>query len=546
MKYVQKLKENKTAVIFLAIILVAIFLRTYGYSDLMRFGKDQARDAAIVRGVIDDGEPLPLLGPKAGGTDFKMGPIFYYFQYASAKIFGFSPVTIAFPDLFFSLLTLPLLFFFLKKYFNHNVSLALTALYAVSFFAVQNSRFAWNPNSLPFFCLLFLYSFLELVNPKQKRKILWAVICGIAVGIGVQLHTLYIMVVLPVFLFCSIYLLKKKLLTLKNFVLVLCFALILNIPQIVFEAKTNGQNTRAFFTGITQKSLESLERKFPFPKNILLTFFWHTQANDLFLTGSGSDTNSDFLETLDDLSGNKKGIEGILKYAPNILSLLIGAGLSLLGYFLIVYFLRKEVDMQKKTFLQINFLYIAVAFLVLISLSHVLMLRYFLILQFVPFLLLGLIFKFLEEKYGRKIFLAFWALLLVLGSLNITKIYGELRAFSIGKGDVGIAIWGEQKVLGDFILANSQKDQMKYFIFEPLNAHKFIRPLNYFSDQIDFSPIANDSSLAQEKNVAYFTLILDTEKENKAFQKQFKKSGQYEIDNSASYGRFKIFRLKLK
>lgn len=544
--YFQKLKENKTAVIFLAIMLVAIFLRTYDYSDLLRFGKDQARDAGIIQAIIAEKEPLPLLGPKAGGTDFKMGPIFYYFQYASAKIFGFSPVTVAFPDLLFSLLTLPLLFFFLKKYFNARVSLALTALYAVSFFAVQNSRFAWNPNSLPLFSLLFLYAFLELVSPVQKRKILWAVICGIAIGVGVQLHTLYIMVALPVFILFSLYLMKKKLLALKNFALVICFALILNVPQIVFEAKTNGQNARAFFTGITQKSEERPEAHLSFPLNFFTAALWHGQAGNMFLSGSGSDTDSSFLSLADELSDNKKGIEGIVEHAPDIIILLLETILFFGGCAVLIYFWRKETDGQKRIFLQLNFFYIAASFLVLIPLSHVLMLRYFLILQFVPFLLLGLVFKFLEEKYGKKTLIGFFVIVIFFGWLNVSKIYREFRDFSLGKGDVGIAIWSEQKILGDFILAHSSPDQKLWFVFEPLSAHKFIRPLAYFRDDISFSPLANDSAPLEEENVAYFTLILDKDKEEKAFKKRFQKSGQYEIENSMSHGRFKIFKLKLK
>lgn len=537
--------KNKTLVILISIVLVGLVLRTYQYSELLRFGKDQARDAAIMQGVVERGDPLPLLGPKAGGTEFQMGPIFYYFQYVSAKLFGFSPVTIAFPDLLFSVLTLPVLFLFLRKFLSSKVSLALTGLYAVSFFAVQNGRFAWNPNSLPLFCLLFLYSFLELADHQQKRRIFWAVICGVAIGVGVQLHTLFIIVAGMTFVVFSAYFLWKKQVSLKIMGIVIAVAIVLNIPQLVFEARTGAQNSRSFFSGIGEKSMESLERKFPFPKNVFLTFFWHSQASELFLTGSGNDTNSDFLELSTDLSRNKNGLEGMIKYAPDIFQLSFWGVFFLSGYVVLIIFIRKEKDGRKKLFLILTLFYVTAAFLIFISLSQVLILRYFLILQFVPFLFLGLIFKFLEERYGKKVFWIFLAAVFVLVGMNLSKVYEEFSLFASGDGDVGIAIWSEEKFLGDFILTHSRPGQPVYMVFEPLSIHKFIRPLDYFSDGITFSAVAYDSDPAAGPDAAYFTVIFDEKNDRSSFKKRLDKSKRYEVSDSASFGRFKIMKLEL-
>ncbi|NMC87867.1 MAG: hypothetical protein GYA69_05505, partial [Candidatus Moranbacteria bacterium] len=92
MKDFFKQNKSKIAIVFFLVFLAAgIFLRTYNFHDWLRFNTDQARDAVVVSDFLEGKTALPLLGPKAGGTDFKLGPIFYYFQIISAKIFGVSP-----------------------------------------------------------------------------------------------------------------------------------------------------------------------------------------------------------------------------------------------------------------------------------------------------------------------------------------------------------------------------------------------------------------------------------------------------------------------
>ena len=173
------------------VFVVGIFLRTYNLEDWLFFQGDQARDAFLVSKAVENGPGyLPLLGPKAGGTFLRLGPIFYYFEYLSASIFGTStPAVFAYPDLFFSILTLGLMYLFLKELFSKNWALALTLGYSVCYFAIQYSRFAWNPNSLPFFNLLFFYALFKFFNAEQRKwKIVWSVAIGIAYSVASQLH----------------------------------------------------------------------------------------------------------------------------------------------------------------------------------------------------------------------------------------------------------------------------------------------------------------------------------------------------------------------
>ena len=76
----RKFHKNDYLYIFL-IILVAFFLRSYNFEKWFYFQSDQKRDINNSLQVIDNGfGELSLLGPKGGGTDVHLGPIYYYLQ----------------------------------------------------------------------------------------------------------------------------------------------------------------------------------------------------------------------------------------------------------------------------------------------------------------------------------------------------------------------------------------------------------------------------------------------------------------------------------
>ena len=146
--------------ILAAVCLLGIFLRTYHFQGLLIFASDQLRDLNMVKGVVNGNAPWPLLGPDmTGGRGFRLGAIYYYFQILAAKIFGVGPQQQAIPDVFFSVLSIPLLYYFLKNYFSEKSSMLVTFVYSFSYFSIEYSRFAWNVNLIPFFSVLFLFSF---------------------------------------------------------------------------------------------------------------------------------------------------------------------------------------------------------------------------------------------------------------------------------------------------------------------------------------------------------------------------------------------------
>ncbi|KKQ80045.1 MAG: hypothetical protein UT03_C0034G0001, partial [Candidatus Moranbacteria bacterium GW2011_GWD2_38_7] len=115
-KTINWLKKNNVQIILFLIILLGAYLRLNDFSNLARFNADQVRDAKIVDAMLE-GE-FPLLGPKAGGTAFKLGPAFYYLEYFSGAIFGSTPGGIALFIPIFSIASIFLFYLFFKNIFS--------------------------------------------------------------------------------------------------------------------------------------------------------------------------------------------------------------------------------------------------------------------------------------------------------------------------------------------------------------------------------------------------------------------------------------------
>ena len=180
--YVQKIFEKIKNIpkfwwILLAIVIVGIFLRTWHHHDWLRFNADQGRDAQIVSDVIDGKAALPLLGPKAGGTEFRLGPRFLLVRNCRGQDFRQRSRQDGLSGSSDGSLVYSAPFLFSSQIFRKKISLSLTAIFAVSAYAVRYARFGWNPNSLPFWAILFLLPFRNFFR-KENRKFWWSLAAG--------------------------------------------------------------------------------------------------------------------------------------------------------------------------------------------------------------------------------------------------------------------------------------------------------------------------------------------------------------------------------
>ncbi len=369
-------RKNWKIIVFAAIVALAVFLRVWHFHDWLFFKMDQARDALLISHALQNGPGwLPLLGPKAGGTHLNLGPVFYYFQYISAFLCQSAhPAVLAYPDMLFAILSIPLFYFFLKKYFSRDWSMILASLYAVCFLGIQYSRFAWNPNSLVFFNLLYFYALLSIFDERVKYKLRWMVIAGLSFTISTQLHFLSfatLPVVTVVFVFLNRRELKKYV-GWKSIALFLAIILLVYLPVFFNEAVTHGKNTAAFFEAVKSK-----------PSHHTL---WQNINRNVRYWGQNW-----FLITTSWIS--KKG-----DLATSAIAWL---AVMLPGMFLAVKLFRSEKNSLKKKFLLLAILWFSAYFLVYIPIAYQIRPRFFLPLLALPFVFIGLIAKYFWEKNSK-------------------------------------------------------------------------------------------------------------------------------------------------
>lgn len=371
-----------------AIMLVAFFIRSWNLEDTLYFKMDQARDATIAMNAHNEGSGmLTLLGPRAAGTFLRLGPTFYYFQYFATLISGsVEPHVMVFPELFFSLLTISLLYYFLRQFFKRETSVLVSGLYGFSFIATQYSRFAWNPNQTPFWGLLFLLGIYKSATAENKKHAgWWLVLAAVGYGVISQLHFTALLALPVVATLFWIFFRPRKI---KPYFWAIAFSVLalFYVPMLLSELTTGWDNYAQFKYALTAKSEE-----FPLTERIDQSLKLHGLYYSLALTSYGN---------VDDR---------VFVYAFIVLlAFALWRG----------YLLWKDDENQKQKafltligswFLVFSLLYTKLAFTVLKP-------RFWLLVIIIPYIFLALLFEWLyrpgRKKRGRMVVAIISSLLL--------------------------------------------------------------------------------------------------------------------------------------
>lgn len=457
-------------------ILLGIFLRTYAFRDWMIFNPDQARDALLVQDMLA-GKVWPLLGPQAGNTYFSLGPIFYYFQYASAWLFGSSAERMAYPDLLFSVLAIPLFFVFTRRFFTCPLSLVLTFLFTTSFFVVTYSRFAFNPNAIPFFTLLFFLALLQILDHAPRERFGWAALLGVAMGVGFQLHTI-LFIAMPFLALLSLgYLFLRRQFVWRSVLLTLFFFAVVNAGQLISEIQNHGDNLQSFFASAENDARgtgNNLVRNF---SNDILC---HIQGEMFILTSLGSGDKCDLTKLSNRVT--KRG------WMVNRSQLAIAGGGAVLvfgGLSLLLWSIRKEQDMRRKRGLVLVAVYSLIVFAILFSVSSSVSIRYFIVIEFVPFLFLGLWLQLLFKRVPyRYALLGAGALVFTIGCFNFQSFRTTIESLRLhAAGDDNVAYFGEVALMSQYVLERSPDAQVIYLSGKASYLSRYGKPLEYFGKQ---------------------------------------------------------------
>lgn len=529
-----------------AIVLLSFFVRFYQFDEWLYFKMDQSRDALLIGKAIEEGPGyLPLLGARAGATDLergflRLGPAYYYFQYLSGKIFDSThPSVFAYPDLFFGVAAIPLLYALLRLYFSKRHSLLITAMYAFSFLIIQYSRFAWNPNSLQFFILLSFYGLLRFLNESRPApKKWWLALFAFGVTIGSQLHffgffSLVGISALLILFHMGIWkrgaiadcLTKAALRKFASFAVVaLSVFLVLYSPVIISDSMEGWQNTKNFVEALGSKA-----EKRPILEKVKKDVLENLNYYCLLTTSSC-------------YNGDMKA--HALPIALSTLVMLSGLALAIRK-------LRTEVDPLRRNFLMLSLLWFAVFSILTLPVAFQLRPRFYIVVFALPFIFLGFLYEFLEERCGKRGAIAAFLLTLVILSLNARGTmlwFGEqataqhtitdTKRTLILKNKDGVTL-GQLQGATDWMYSRYEPGSNLYYYVKP----EHVRPINFLLvEKKDPSLRFTTMKMNQDPHAQFFA-ITPAKNGIAPFTKKYKTEA--EIIASEQFGQLMVFELRI-
>jgi 4-amino-4-deoxy-L-arabinose transferase-like glycosyltransferase len=254
-------KNPKEFWILLIILSVSVILRLYKIDQYLTFLGDEGRDVIVVRRLLVEGDPI-LIGPGTSIGGMYLGPLYYYMMAPALLLANFSPVGPAVQVALLGVLTVFFVWYVTRKWFGNFAAVVASSLYAVSPTVVHFARSSWNPNIMPFFSLLSIYSIWEVW---KNKNYIWLPILGISFAFVLQSHYLGLLLAptLAILWFLEFIRTYKKPDIRKKFlgfsVFALTFFAVLMSPLLFFDIRHNWMNTRALhkFFSVRQETVSA-------------------------------------------------------------------------------------------------------------------------------------------------------------------------------------------------------------------------------------------------------------------------------------------------
>lgn len=181
------IKHNPYGAILLILILaISAICRLYRISEYMTFLGDEGRDVIVVRRLLVNFDPI-LVGPGTSIGDMYLGPLYYYMMAPALLLANFSPVGPAIQVALLGIATVLLVWVVAREWFGDVAAFVASGIYALSPTVIIHSRSSWNPNIMPFFALLTIYSVWRIWKFRERK---WLIVLGLSYAFVLQSHYL--------------------------------------------------------------------------------------------------------------------------------------------------------------------------------------------------------------------------------------------------------------------------------------------------------------------------------------------------------------------
>lgn len=246
--------KRKLRVIALILLLcLAGFVRLFHIDQYMQFQGDEGRDSIVLWKLAVE-KKLTLIGPGTSIGNMYNGPLYYYLVLPAFIASGLSPVG---PSVFVALLGVISVWFTYKvgkEWFSNLAGSTAAVLFALSPTAIIYSRSSWNPNVMPFFALLCIYSIWKVY---KSHNYLWLYVAGVSLAFAIQSHYLALLLAPTMIFWTGIYYVlhhRGKLVAFRRHLLYsgLTFLLLMS-PILIFDFRHNFLNLKAMWIFFTHR-----------------------------------------------------------------------------------------------------------------------------------------------------------------------------------------------------------------------------------------------------------------------------------------------------
>ncbi len=254
MKYLYSSK-----IILPIILLLGLFLRIYKLEIFYPWGHDQDLFAWIAKDILIDGH-FRLIGQETSIIGVFIGPLFYYLIAVSFALFNMNPLSGALVTTIVSLATIVSIYWVFGKFFNQNIGLIGSFLYAVSPGAVFLDRWVVPTQPTILWSVWFLYVLLSIL--KGNLQIL--IPLSILIGLIWHVHIAFIplLILLPVAFWLSDKKNYKFQVSLKTLMISAIVLFGLTSPFVIFEIRHGFQQTQHLLNAVykDQDHLTGIDR----------------------------------------------------------------------------------------------------------------------------------------------------------------------------------------------------------------------------------------------------------------------------------------------
>jgi 4-amino-4-deoxy-L-arabinose transferase-like glycosyltransferase len=210
---------NKMNIVFFLILLLAVFLRVWKFTELPPLWVDEIPNGILASEIIEYGIIKHLFFPKLLAAH--EGPILSLVLIPSIYFLGFTTLSLRLPFPIFGVLTIVLTYYVAKNLYNKKIAL-LTCFFLTIFPShIYFSRAGFEYIIITFFALLAVF-FLNKFLKRKKKEFLYFL--SLVSGLGVATRLSFILFLFPfTLLFTKLFKIK---LNIKWYDLLICFALL--------------------------------------------------------------------------------------------------------------------------------------------------------------------------------------------------------------------------------------------------------------------------------------------------------------------------------